>query len=843
MSAARRSSILKAFLLGVACGAVGIALSTPVTAQQRQAGGGDNGAQGGAGQGGAGQGGAKADVPSRLVDRDPFDRLVLDGANQNAVIEVFPIPEMRGGAKLDRTRPLRVRLISRPTQLYELNWSAVARIETHEEILVAEAEKLTTEKRFEEAFEYLDAIHRRDPKYPGLRKAVEVYLYLNAGHYFGKERYPEALSLLEELFRLNPSYKHANQTADLASAIARLIDQIMTRYMAKEDYVNARNMLIRVTNTYGDKQQATVEKWTKQLSDMAAGYRDKARQLAKDQRYREALPELANMTRVWPRVEGGEALVKEISERYPLVVVGVQQRAIRRDAELMDDWAARRTGRLVRRRLCEFVGKGPEGGRYESPLGNLEFSDDGRQITFSLRAIENADELTVNGYSIARRLAALADPNDPGYSPAWGSIVAGIAVQDVNQVRIDLRRPHALPPSLLQTTLDGPARDSTAAAGAVGQGASGQVASGQVKTANGPAANGAGLPSPDSISAGPYVPAEQTAVENRFLANRQYAFYQARQPKELVEKLIEKPDRAINALKRGEIDIYDRIFPADVYRLRNDSSIALGQYAVPTLHVLVPNYAKPYPANKIFRRALLYALNREGILRSELLGGGSLPGCAAISGPFPAGTGASDPLAYGYDERIGPRAYDPRLGLTLVKLAATELANQAKKANQPEPKLETIVIGYPPTEVARIAIQAIGMQLEVIKLKVELRELPPDKLSDQDGGCDFVYRELAVNEPLADAPKLLGVKGLFSESSPYVGLALRRLEATGNWQDASLALKDLHRITYDDVTVLPLWQLAEYYAYRKWLRGVGDQIVTLYQNVENWQIAPRIGTD
>jgi hypothetical protein len=179
----------------------------------------------------------------------------------------------------------------------------------------------------------------------------------------------------------------------------------------------------------------------------------------------------------------------------------------------------------------------------------------------------------------------------------------------------------------------------------------------------------------------------------------------------------------------------------------------------------------------------------------------------------------------------------------LVKLAATELANQAKKANQPEPKLETIVIGYPPTEVARIAIQAIGMQLEVIKLKVELRELPPDKLSDQDGGCDFVYRELAVNEPLADAPKLLGVKGLFSESSPYVGLALRRLEATGNWQDASLALKDLHRITYDDVTVLPLWQLAEYYAYRKWLRGVGDQIVTLYQNVENWQIAPRIGTD
>ncbi|MFM7071568.1 MAG: ABC transporter substrate-binding protein [Planctomycetota bacterium] len=839
MSAARPLTKWLAVALAAGCWAACLNLATTAFAQQRQSGGGAAAAQGGTGQGGTGQGGAKAEVPSRLVDRDPFDRLVLDGANQNAVIEVFPIPELRGGAKLDRTRPLRVRLISRPTQLYELNWSAVARVESHEEILVVEAEKLTAEKRFEEAFEYLDAIHRRDPRYPGLRKAVEVYLYLNAGHYFAKERYPEALSLLEELFRLNPNYKHANQTADLASAIARLIDQIMTRYMAKEDYVNARNMLIRVTNTYGDKQQATVEKWTKQLSDMAAGYRDKARQFSQEQRFREALPELANMTRVWPRVEGGDALVKEVSERYPLVLVGVQQRAVRRDAELMDDWAARRTGRLVQRRLCEFVGKGPEGGRYESPLGNLEYSDDGRQITFSLRAIENAEESTLNGYSVARRLAALANPSDPSYSPAWGSIVAGIAVQDVNQVRIDLRRPHALPPSLLQTSLDGPpqipAVSGTASGGA-------NNSSGNNSPVNNSPVNKGGV-AVDSLSAGPYFPAEQSAAENRFLANRQYAFYQARQPKELVEKLIEKPDKAINALKRGEIDIYDRIFPADVYRLRNDSTIALGQYAVPTLHVLVPNYAKPFPANKIFRRALLYALNREGIMRSELLGGGSLPGCVAISGPFPAGTGASDPLAYAYDERITPRAYDPRLGLTLVKLAATELANQAKKANQPEPKLETIVIGFPPTEVARIAIQAIGMQLEVIKLKVELKELPPDKLSDPDGVCDFVYRELAVYEPLADAPKLLGVKGLFAESSPYVGLALRRLESTGNWQDASLALKDLHRITYDDVTVLPLWQLAEYYAYRKWLRGVGDQIVTLYQNVENWQIAPRMGTD
>lgn len=748
----------------------------------------------------------KVEKPTRLVDRDAFDRLTLDGANQNAVVEVFPIPELRGNAKIDRSKPQRIRLITRPTQQYDLNWSAVAKTETYEEMLVTEAVRLIEEKRFEEAFEYLDAVYRREPKYPGLRDAVQVYLFLNAAHYFSKERYPEALSLLEELNRINPNYRHGNKGSDLATAISRLIDQIMTRYVAKQDYVNARNMLIRVTNTYGDKQQATVAKWTKQISDLAASHRDVARQLVAQQKLRESLAAVREMNRVWPQVTGGPELTKEVAERYPLVIVGVQQRAVRHESDRLDDWAARRTGRLVQRRLCEYVGKGPEGGRYESPLGTLEFSDDGRQITFALRPLEDAVTSDLNGYEIARRLAALADPADPTYSPAWGGLVAGIAVSDVNQVRIDLKRPHVLPPSLLQTSL--------------------QL----------PQAAGAG-------SAGPYVPAEQTPAANHFLVNRQYAFYQARQPKELVERLYDKPDKAIQALKRGEIDIYDRVFPADVYRLRNDSSLTVGQYAVPTIHVLVPNYARPFPANKIFRRAILYALNREGILRSELLGGGSLAGCVPLSGPFPAGTGASDPLAYGYDERIAPRAYDPRLGLTLVKLAATELANQAKKAQQPEPTLEKLVLGYPPTEIARIAIQAIGMQLEVIKLKVELKELPPDKLDDPDGTCDFVYRELLVAEPVVDAPKLLGRGGLFEESSPYVGLSLRRLEATSNWQDASVALKDLHRVTYDDVTVLPLWQIAEFYAYRKWIRGVGDQIVTLYQNVENWQVALKTGSD
>jgi len=45
----------------------------------------------------------------------------------------------------------------------------------------------------------------------------------------------------------------------------------------------------------------------------------------------------------------------------------------------------------------------------------------------------------------------------------------------------------------------------------------------------------------------------------------------------------------------------------------------------------------------------------------------------------------------------------------------------------------------------------------------------------------------------------------------------------------------VHRVAYDDVSVVPLWQLTEYVAYHKSLRGVGARPATLYQRVEQWQ--------
>ena len=69
---------------------------------------------------------------------------------------------------------------------------------------------------------------------------------------------------------------------------------------------------------------------------------------------------------------------------------------------------------------------------------------------------------------------------------------------------------------------------------------------------------------------------------------------------------------------------------------------------------------------------------------------------------------------------------------------------------------------------------------------------------------------------------------------------LRQIERAANWQEARERFRQLHRLVHEDVTVLPLWQTLDHYAYRKSLQGLAATRVTLYQNVEQWQPTPQL---
>ncbi len=104
---------------------------------------------------------------------------------------------------------------------------------------------------------------------------------------------------------------------------------------------------------------------------------------------------------------------------------------------------------------------------------------------------------------------------------------------------------------------------------------------------------------------------------------------------------------------------------------------------------------------------------------------------------------------------------------------------------------------------------------------------------------DFLYVEAAIWEPEIDVIRLIA--NLIPERqflSPQVELALAILGSSADWPTLGQRLRDLHHWVYDDLSVLPLWQLMDFYAYRSGIKGLGEPRVSLYQNVETWQFAP-----
>ncbi len=124
----------------------------------------------------------------------------------------------------------------------------------------------------------------------------------------------------------------------------------------------------------------------------------------------------------------------------------------------------------------------------------------------------------------------------------------------------------------------------------------------------------------------------------------------------------------------------------------------------------------------------------------------------------------------------------------------------------------------------------------MIGLKIETVLMPIGKTWPEEGTADIVYVAAAVWEPITDARRILGPDGLAKSKDQLVGLGLRQLEQANNWRDVRDRLHELHAIASNELPVIPLWQLIDSFAYREQLNGIGINIVSLYQNVERWQL-------
>ncbi len=745
-------------------------------------------------------------LPQRLIERPPFDRITLNEANGNAVIEtvLLDLPQRRVPQPLPTEGVLTLRQLSQPSIAYALDWSAIVKIELYEQLLLAEASRLTAAGQFAEAFEDLAFLQANYPHLPGLAEAQNEHLWRDASAAFAAGNGEGAWPALLALYARNPGFPR------LSNAVGAVSDALIAGRLASGNYAAARALLEVVEKQFVGLDLPGVARWRQKFATDAREQLAAARAAIEAGDYDAARAAAVFADAIVPGSAEARSLLQEIQRVSPEIRIGVTQRGAPQGDRRTPDWAAARVARLTDPPLVEMTAFGAEGGAYASRLGEIATDASGMSTTVTLDAQALARGVTAD--AIARELFKLANSQSGVARDDFSALLAELSIAGGSQVRIAWRRPHLHPEAFLQLSL----RDVTVSGQATGM-----------------------WFEPRRI--------EQDAGAMRYARSR--ATGTAGGPQSMIERLYPDEEVALAALAEGEVDAVDRVPPWLLEQARRTSGLVVGEYRLPTVHVLIPNFDNPLLAMREFRRALCYATDRAGVVKDILLGGELKPGFMVLSGPFPAGVGLGDPVGYAYNSDIAPRPYEPRLaallaGVARATLAKRDLEERKRRGEEvppvdptvePEPpKPETLVLAHAADPIARLACQSIKLQLDQVNIPIKLVELPADDLA-AEVPWDLLYAELAICEPLVDARGVVGTGGVAPRTSALMTVALDELDRAANWNEARARLQRIHQLAHDELPVIPLWQTVNYFARRAWLAGVEDEPITLYQNLENWR--------
>lgn len=790
--------------------------------------------------------------PRPIIDREPFDRLSF---NTGQSYDVFPLdappPEQR-----PKRGKLIFKLLDEPdgTVSYAAPWNAVAEIKSFAEIILETAKALEARGDLGEAYRYYNYLLTH-PQFEGKRPDVDRFTILvrDAGTSLMANEYWDALVCFEEL-KANFPAKRFSLPEDIKTAgggIEFCFSKILAQKYEQKLYRQIREFLASGIQRHPRELTEMRDQWTKRIQDDALELVDELEAALERQQPVLAQDLFRSMMDIAPDLPQAEQFRSMILQRYPMVIVGVDQLPPVRDTRLIESWAARRTGSLVRSQLMEFQRQDEDGGVYRFAHGRMESTgEEGADFRLRLQNEEEWENIPpTTSAELARLLETAAIEGNDSFHPLWARVLESIEVEDPQTVHVRLRYPFLLPAALLQLPF---------------------------------------MPSNLPTSDGPYqvdkVEAERVLYRPNqpnpnFVAKENSSSTSVQRPL-LLEREITDATRASDLLLSGSIDVLDRVFPTELMKLQRDPNIQVRRYQIPSVHWLIPNLRNDWVSNPLFRRGLLYGIDRQKLVRQVMTNDQPLDGFEVISGPFPVGITESDPLMYANNFKIRPVPFNKDLGQVFIQMAAAQIyamnlrkAEMERKAAiargdiseddsivQETPKTKTVIgedgqekevdIEVPlPKPPEMVLVHPKGTQAATIcsfvarywgsiGVKVKLRELPEGQYfpAEDDDDYDFVFVECTMQEPLVDARRIFGQTGLVKTIDASVEQSLDRIDRVRNWQAAGSSLRNLHEKVYNEMTILPLWQVPQYYAYRSNVRNLGFDINSLYQNVEQWRV-------
>lgn len=750
------------------------------------------------------------EVEIPVIDREPFDRLTFDASNDNWVLDIDPIT-LEGVSPNDPINPEGQdgRLVftmetDYPGRVWACPWTSLVKIERYSDLVMQEAQQAMEKQDYATAFRTLIFLSDlSDARGAGkIKQMMDKCLYEDGHENLEAGNFGEALTAFEALYERQPRYK-VRGAGSLLEKITTCINEFIREKVENGDYSAARSLLATLKLEYGDKVNEVTRFWELDMQKRALERLQVVQKSIKAGDGMAAHKGSREVIYVMPSLVESIKTFNRIVKEFPFVFVGVTQRALSRDVRRIEDWAARRIGYMVERWIMEFQKPTDQGGRYIFPGGRIQPVDElGLKFRIQLTQPLPEDVPPILTYELENRLHELATIDSDEYYIPWARLVETIEIEDERSIVFTLKYPHVLPESLLVMPWFSFGDDR------------------------------------NKENFGFYRPKSEEAEEVIYERNDRFPKKEGQQNPLIIERVYNNSAEATDALIRGELDVVDRVYPGDISRLKKDPMITVRPYLIPSVHMLVPNPRNDYMKSDSFRRALHFAINRNLIINEVISGGDTIDGFQVVSGPFPAGTDATIDLAYAYNNEVIAREHSALLALVLAQQYVTAETNRLENEGVPNPEVEMpkVVLAFPSTETITAACTTIAQQWRAAGVETELRPLPPGVLAPEDDDWDLLYAEVQMQEPMVDAYRLFGRDGLVKLVDPTIEQALRNLDASYKWRDISRNLRRVHQQSANNLSILPLWQIVDHYAYRKNVFNIGKDIVSLYQNLDEWRI-------
>lgn len=775
-------------------------------------------------------------MPADLLKSDPFDRLTLIDNTVWYIEQVAPRPlpvydaakakaDAKALAKKNRDKPsivpnvgvdakkeeakqkeeqipedLDIQLREGDIKDFRIKRTSIKKIEYFEDLLMAEGDRLLISKEFAKAFEHYLRVRDRMPNWKGLEERIDKLLFAEGSWALIEQDRDRGVRLLRELAARAPKYP------ELTDQMAKAYEGRIRESFDKGLYPYARRVLHDLEGFAPDSlvvktSRELFEKKAKALTDEGMKGEGSAR-----------LDKLTEALRVWPNSTTAAEKYLETFKQSPTLDVAVIDLP-RPAGPFIHNPAGARVARLL---YLPLLANGTEeaktGKLTDQLLANFEVQDIGRKVEIKLKsgATWSDGSRSVGVMDVVRSLSDRAQPRSPGYSARWADLVDRVEVTDEQQITIKLHR------SILK------AEDWFL--GPVGPGHA--AWDGRV-----PSSDGKRLP----VGDGPFVAeSESDGVATYTNAAKDVPAGGVRRIREV---RYTSGSAALGALVRGDVTLVERVPPDRVNALRQDPSLKLGAYTHPTLHRIALDGRNPVLKNRSLRRGIAVAIDRKGLLEENVLRHKIDTVNLPSDGPMAIDSYANAPNVPSYKQ-------DALLAKMLVNAAKTEM-----KVGFIKLKLE-----YPSIPEAQAAAPKIAESLKAAGIDVTLKEVSESELEEairSGRKFDMAYRASRCVEPVWDMGPMLcpgfdapmETDSLSAIASPRIMQLLLQLEHSQDWNSAKDLVTQIDRESHDELPVIPLWQIQDYYAYRSRLKGPAETADHLYQGIEKWQIEPWFAKD